>query len=154
MIAALLIALSFQLGLTPQHIEEDAGVNDLVKRYSNAQRANDAAKVAALYAFDGMVIPSDERSYRGHVRIEALWRREMQFRTNFAGVVVSEVKIGEDSAYVVGSLFVRPTESRRFVLVLERLVKKESSIGKPDWVIAADIWSHTVMAGFQPAPGH
>ena len=152
MIAALLIALSFQLGLTPQHIEEDAGVNDLVKRYSNAQRANDASKVAALYAFDGMVIPSDERSYRGQVRIEALWRREMQFRTNFAGVIVSEVKIGEDSAYVVGNLFVRPTEARRFVLVLER-AKRAPLSGKTDWVIAADIWSHTTVAGFQPAPG-
>jgi uncharacterized protein (TIGR02246 family) len=104
--------------------------------YAAAYNAKDAAKVAALYAEDALVMPPNEPMVKGRANIQARLQRELKENVTLQ-LTPTESTISGSQAFEAGTATVKlpdgRTEKEKYLVVYKR-------VGS-EWKIAFDIWN-------------
>ena len=139
------LALLVFAGLVHGQQKTDPTLDRLTREFAAAFSAKDAAKVAAFYADDAVVMPPDQPMVQGRSSIEAYFRRgfagdaiDLQLRPMESAIAgahafeagTSILTMGHGSPLPVGGPL---TESGKYVVVYKR-------VGR-DWKIAYDIFN-------------
>ena len=102
-----------------------------------AFNAKDAAKIAALYAEDAVVMPPNQAPVKGRANIEAHWKSEIQQGGTNVKLNPVESAVSGSQAFEVGTMTMTlpggKTDRGKYVAILKR-------VGN-DWKIAYDIYN-------------
>jgi uncharacterized protein (TIGR02246 family) len=115
----------------------DRALDHLATAFSEAFNAKDAARVAAFYAEDAIVMPPDQPMIRGRSEIEAYYTRG--FRSEISGFHLAplESAVIGGRAYEVGTSTLteqRGTSDGKYVVIYRRV--------RGEWKIAYDIFNN------------
>ncbi|MBL1277885.1 MAG: SgcJ/EcaC family oxidoreductase [Ectothiorhodospiraceae bacterium] len=130
----ILIALSFNTVAYAQSMTEEQNIRGVILAYGKAMNASDTNSVVALYAHDGVFMPSKEPTATGLEQIRAAYAHEFKVIDLDVKIVFDEVLRDGDIAYVrsrsEGQLTllatgkVVPTEAYRAFFVLKKIDRK------------------------------
>jgi uncharacterized protein (TIGR02246 family) len=118
-------------------------LNKLTAEFEAAFNAGDAAKVASMYAEDGVVMPPNEPMVKGRSAIEAALKKEMATEKVTLKLSPIHSAITGDSAHEAGTTTVRFPDGRT---VNEKYVVLYRRVGN-EWKIAYDIWNSDTPPG-------
>lgn len=111
-------------------------LDKITAEYAAAYNAKDAAKVAALYAEDALVMPPNEPMVKGRANIQARLQRELKEDVTLQ-LTPTESTISGSQAFEAGTATVKlpdgRTEKEKYLVVYKR-------VGS-EWKIAFDIWN-------------
>jgi uncharacterized protein (TIGR02246 family) len=125
------------MGIVQGQGKTDPTLNKLAAEFEAAFNAGDAAKVASMYAEDGVVMPPNEPMVKGRSAIEAALKKEMAKGKVTLKLSPFHSAITGDSAHEAGTVTVKLPDGRT---VNEKYVVVYKRVGN-EWKIAYDIWN-------------
>jgi uncharacterized protein (TIGR02246 family) len=119
----------------------DPALDKLTKAYMSAFNAKDAAKVAALYTEDAVLMPPNQAMVKGRANIQSFWAGALKEGAASLELRPMESSIGGTQAFEAGTYTLASkgaggaaaTEIGKYVIVLHRV--------GADWKIAYDIYN-------------
>jgi len=119
----------------------DPALDKLSKAYMSAFNARDAAKVAALYKEDAVLMPPNQAMVKGRANIQSFWAAALKEGAASLQLRPMESSIGGTQAFEAGTYTLATkgaggaaaTENGKYVIVLHRV--------GADWQIAYDIYN-------------
>ncbi len=136
----IVVSIAAALGVTAivqAQGKTDPTLNKLAAELEAAFNAGDAAKVASMYAEDGVAMPPNEPMVKGRSAIEAALKKDMAKGKVTLKLSPFHSAITGDSAHEAGTVIVTLPDGRtvndKYVVVYKR-------VGN-EWKIAYDIWN-------------
>jgi uncharacterized protein (TIGR02246 family) len=143
---AVVVSIAAALGVTgivQAQGKTDPTLNKLAAEFEAAVNAGDAAKVASMYAEDGVAMPPNEPIAKGRSAIEARLRKDMAKGKVTLKLSPFHSAITSDSAHEAGTATVKLPDGRT---VNEKYVVLYRRVGN-EWKIAYDIWNSDAPSG-------
>ena len=132
-------------GLAQSGGKTDPQLTKLAKQWEAAFNAKDPAKVAALYAEDGVVNPPNESAVRGRTAIQSWAKGTMGVFTSIT-LTPAESTISGNVGYEAGTYsgtMASGSDKGKYVIVLKRVGGQ--------WLIAHDIFNSDMPPPAPPA---
>jgi uncharacterized protein (TIGR02246 family) len=129
-------------GMVQGQGKTDPTLNKLAAEFEAAFNAGDAAKVASMYAEDGVAMPPNAPMVKGRSAIEAALKKDMAKGKVTLKLSPFESALAANRAYEAGTVTVKLPDGRTVnekYLVVYKLVGGE-------WKIAYDIWNSDAPA--------
>jgi uncharacterized protein (TIGR02246 family) len=115
----------------------------LEDQYAAAGNAGDAAKLAAMYAEDAMVLPPELKAIEGRPAIERFWKKALEPGIKQTAKTLEAVVLGnvanETGTYLLKNPNGEIVEEGNYITIWKRVGNS--------WKIHREIWNITTKAG-------